>query len=142
MGEAERLGGADEHRGGSVGIAADDVEAVVHAVGEVDVSDPGRAEHGTVAFGSLCVSGVGAGVFRPDVGLGLDDAKRGDAAWCESTVKGGAEEAQGEGSRVGVEEGLRGVHGSGVGVEAGEKEVDAEVGPKHHHETDGAEPRG
>ena len=53
----------------------DDVAAVVHAVGEVDVEVAGRPEHHRVAAGAAAV-GVGAGVARSVVRLDLGDPDR------------------------------------------------------------------
>ena len=50
----------------------DRVDAVVHAVGEVDVRDARRAEHDRRAPVRRAV-GVGAGIARPPVRLDLDD---------------------------------------------------------------------
>ena len=54
--------------------AADQVQAVPHAVGEVDVRMTGRAEHHAVAGGAAAI-GVGAGVVRAVVGLDLGEAQ-------------------------------------------------------------------
>ena len=56
-------------------VAADHVGAEVHAVGEVDVQVPGRAEHGGVA-GRRAPEGVAGRVGGSGVGLDLDDARR------------------------------------------------------------------
>lgn len=67
---------AHEHGHGFVELAADDVEAVVHAVSEVDVGGAGLRVHRFVAFGPSAVVGVAGAVVYADVGLGLDYAAR------------------------------------------------------------------
>ena len=103
--------GADEDSAGFAGEMGGGVEAVVHAVDEVDVGVSGRAEEGEVVGGEASV-GVGGGVGEAEVGLDL-----GDAAGEALAVEIADEELAEEGSRddlggAGVEgswEELRGV---------------------------------
>ncbi len=69
------LEGADEDSSGlAVGLAGE-VEAVVHAVDEVDVGEAGRAEEYRVARG-LADEGVGGWVGEAEVGFDFGDAAR------------------------------------------------------------------
>ena len=74
------LTGAQQHRGGDALGTADEVHAPVHAVGEVDVDVPGRAEHDGVARGPAA-EGVRARVALAVVRLDLGQAHRDDALW-------------------------------------------------------------
>ena len=74
----DHLAGAQQDGAGLALGPAGDVAAVVHAVGEVDVEVPRRAEHHLVALGAAAV-GVGAGVVRAVVRLDLGEPD-GDAA--------------------------------------------------------------
>ena len=65
--------GADEDSASFAGEMGGGVEAVVHAVDEVDVGSAGWAEEGEVVGGEASV-GVGGGVGEAEVGLDLDDA--------------------------------------------------------------------
>ena len=67
--------GAQEHRGGVAVLGRDDVGAPVHAVGEVHVEVPGRAEHHLGARRHAPVR-VAPGIVGPAVRLDLDDARR------------------------------------------------------------------
>ena len=68
----ERREGSEQDRGADSVLAADDVRAVVHAVGEVDVEVARGSEHRPVAVGGTAVA-VAGGVARPLVGLDFDD---------------------------------------------------------------------
>lgn len=70
----DRLHGPDQHRGRLAIRGADDVEAVVHAIDEVDIGAPGWPEHHCRPPGTsgACVAGE---VLRTGVGLRLDDAR-------------------------------------------------------------------
>lgn len=65
--------GADEDSAGCAGEVGGCVEAVVHAVDEVDVGAAGWAEEGGVV-GSEAAEGVRGGVGEAEVGLDLSDA--------------------------------------------------------------------
>src|ERR1700754_1997306 len=65
--------GADEDSAGLAGEVGGGIEAVVHAVDEVDVGATGWAEEGEVVGGEAAI-GVGGGVGEAEVGLDLDDA--------------------------------------------------------------------
>ena len=67
------LEGPDQHRPRVPLLARDHVDAVVDAVGDVDIEGSPRPEHRVVA-GSPAVEGVGGGVVTPQIGLGLHDA--------------------------------------------------------------------
>ena len=54
-------------------VAGDDVHAVVHAVGEVDVRRAGLLPHRCVARAAVVVVRVRCTVFWTEVGLGFDD---------------------------------------------------------------------
>src|SRR4029453_7583280 len=69
---------ADQHGAGLTVALGDDVDAVVHAVGEVDVGVAGVAEHDGVARRAPALAAVRGGVVR--VGLDLDDAAAQDLA--------------------------------------------------------------
>jgi len=56
----QRFDGTDEHAGALAFFSADDVAAVVHAVGEVDIEVPGAPEHGAVP---LCFAAEGVACF-------------------------------------------------------------------------------
>jgi hypothetical protein len=68
----ERFQGAQQHSPGDARRIRRDVEAVVHAVREVDIGVPGRAEHDGVA-GGTATEGVRRRIGFAGVGLGLDD---------------------------------------------------------------------
>jgi hypothetical protein len=70
------------------------VEAVVHAVDEVDVGAAGWAEEGGVV-GSEAAEGVRGGVGEAEVGLDLDDAA-GEALAVEIADEEFAEEGSGD----------------------------------------------
>ena len=65
--------GADEDSAGLAREVRGGVEAVVHAVDEVDVGAAGWAEEGKVVGGEAAV-GVRGGVGEAEVGFDLDDA--------------------------------------------------------------------
>ena len=65
--------GADEDSAGFSGEMGGCVDAVVHAVDEVDVGAAGWAEEGEVVGGEAAV-GVRRGVGEAEVGLDLGDA--------------------------------------------------------------------
>ena len=52
---------------------AGDVQAVVHAVDEVDVGEARRSEENGIA-GGLADVGMGSGIVEPEIGFDLDDA--------------------------------------------------------------------
>ena len=70
----QRLGRADQHAPGRAGSVHRQVEAVVHAVDEVDVQGSRSAEEGRRARRAPAMD-VGRRVARAQVGLGLDDAR-------------------------------------------------------------------
>jgi len=70
----QRLGRADQHAPRRAGGVHRQVEAVVHAVDEVDVQGSGAAEEGSRARGASSVD-VGRRVAHAQVGFGLDDAR-------------------------------------------------------------------
>lgn len=86
--------GADEDSAGFAGEMGGCVEAVVHAVDEVDVGAAGWAEEGEVVGGEAAV-GVGGGVGEAEVGLDLDDAS-GEALAVEIADEKFAEEGSGD----------------------------------------------
>lgn len=91
--EAENwLEGTDEDGGGFVDLAGDDVEAEVHAVGEVDVGSASASVHGFVARSAPTGVGVGGTVLDADVGFGFDDAADEECAVVESACESAAEE--------------------------------------------------
>ena len=65
--------GADEHRGRRILRLGDDVEAVVHAVDQIDVGVAGRTVQGRGALGAAEARVAGLVLFV-HVGLDLDDA--------------------------------------------------------------------
>lgn len=70
---AERFKGAKEYAtGNAIGLTGD-VQALMHAVDEVDIRMAGRAEEYGVTRGSAC-GGVGSGVVLPEISLGFDNA--------------------------------------------------------------------
>jgi hypothetical protein len=88
--------GAYEDGDRFVGLAADDIEAEVHAVGEVDVGGAGGSVHGLVAWRAASGETVAAAVVDAEVGLDLDDASGEACAVGEDADEGGTEEARGE----------------------------------------------
>ena len=86
--------GADEDSAGLAGEMGGCVEAVVHAVDEVDVGVAGWAEEGEVVGGEAAV-GVGCGVGEAEVGLDLGDAA-GEALAVEGADEEFAEESSGD----------------------------------------------
>ena len=70
---AERFQSAKENASGATFGLAGDIETVVIAVDEVDISVAGRAEEDGVAQG-WSGGGVGGGVFNAEVGFDFDDA--------------------------------------------------------------------
>jgi hypothetical protein len=88
--------GAHKDRDGLVGLAADDVEAEVHAVGEVDVGGARLMVHRLVARSAASVETVAAAVADAEVGLDLDDATGEACAIGKNTDEGGAEQPWGE----------------------------------------------
>src|SRR6202034_1587486 len=85
--------GADEDSAGLAGEMGGGVEAVVHAVDEVDVGAAGWAEEGEVIGGEAAV-GVRGGVGEAEVGLDLGDAA-GEALAVEIADEELAEESSG-----------------------------------------------
>jgi len=67
------LEGADEHAAGLAGWLAGEVQAVVHAVDEIDVGEAGRTEEDGVA-GGFADEGVGGWVVEAEVGFDFRDA--------------------------------------------------------------------
>ena len=65
--------GADEDSAGLAGEVGGGVEAIVHAVDEVDVGAAGWAEEGEIIGGEAAV-GVGGRVGEAEVGLDLGNA--------------------------------------------------------------------
>jgi hypothetical protein len=86
------LEGADEDGDGLVGFPADDVEAVVHAIGEVDVGGARGCVHGLVAGCAPGAEAVGGAVADAEVGLGLDDEPGEARAVGEDADEEGAEQ--------------------------------------------------
>ena len=94
--------GADEDSTSFAGEMGGCVEAVVHAVDEVDVGAAGWAEEGEVIGGEAAV-GVGGGIGEAEVGLDLDDAA-GEALAVQIADEKLAEEGPGDDlGRAGVE---------------------------------------
>ena len=85
--------GADEDSASLAGEMGGCVEAVVHAVDEVDVGVAGWAEEGEVVGGEAA-EGVGGGVGEAEVGLDLGDAA-GEALAVEIADEEPAEEGSG-----------------------------------------------
>src|SRR5271157_2115072 len=69
---ADRFEGAEENGGGVVARAGHDVQAVVHAIDQVDIGMTGRAEHDLGAPGAAA-GRVGSEVVRAQIRFGLDD---------------------------------------------------------------------
>lgn len=86
--------GADENSSGFAGEMGGCIEAVVHAVDEVDVGAAGWAEEWGVVGGEAAV-GVGGGVGEAEVGLDLGDAA-GEALAVKIADKELAEEGSGD----------------------------------------------
>jgi len=87
--------GADEDSAGFAGEMGGCVEAVVHAVDEVDVGAAGWAEEGEVIGGEAAV-GVRGGVGEAEVGFDLGDAA-GEALAVEIADEEFSEEGSGDG---------------------------------------------
>ena len=85
--------GADEDSAGFAGEVGGGVEAVIHAVDEVDVGAAGWAEEDGVVGGEAAV-GVGGGVGEAEVRFDLGDAA-GEALAVEITDEELAEEGSG-----------------------------------------------
>ena len=86
--------GADEYSASLAGEMGGGVEAVVHAVDEVDVGAAGWAEEGEVIGGEAAI-GVRGGVGEAEVGLDLGDAA-GEALAVEIADEEFAEESSGD----------------------------------------------
>ena len=86
--------GAQQHPAGPALGSAHQVEAVPHAVGEVDVGVAGRAEHHGVAVGAAAV-GVRAGVVGAVVRLDLGEPQF-DRAVVGGADQGAAEQVGGD----------------------------------------------
>lgn len=71
-GVSDAIQSADENRTGAPLLLGDDVEAMVHAVGEVHVREARGTEHDPVARSALAVRRVRGGIIRID--LHLDNA--------------------------------------------------------------------
>ena len=74
----DRLERAHQDRGGGARRLGDEIQAVVHAVGEVDVGPPRHAEHDGVARGPSTM-GMARGITPAAIRLDFDDAS-GDTA--------------------------------------------------------------
>src|SRR5512144_526937 len=97
--------GAHQHRLGRSGRGADQVHAPVHAVREVHVDVPGRAEHRGVAGGAAAV-GVRPWVRRAGVGLYLGQPY-GDETVVGVVLDDAAEQVARDGEHRAIEEGAR-----------------------------------
>ncbi len=86
--------GPEQHPAGPADRTAHQVQAVPHAVGEVDVGVAGRAEHDGVAVGAAPV-GVGAGVVGAVVRLDLGEPQF-DGAVVGGPDQGAAEQVGGD----------------------------------------------
>lgn len=115
----DRLQSTEEDRDGLIWLAADDVGAVVHAVGEVDIEGAGLGVHGLVAWRPPSSEGVRGAIVDAEVGLGLDDGGAENFARIERADKRRAEQGAGEGHGIAREEAAcRGArHGGIVGEE-------------------------
>lgn len=98
---ADAFDGADEDAAGRAVGFGDEIEALVYAVDEVDVSATGRAEDDAGARGDTA-GGVGGFVIEAEVGFGFDDG--GGMGTADEEF---AEEFAGDGNGVAGVEGFR-----------------------------------
>lgn len=86
------LESADEHRDGFVELATDDIQAMMHAIGEVDIGGARLGIHGLIPLCAFATKGMGSLVDHAKVGFGLDDGSSQALAIIEHAHDGLAQE--------------------------------------------------
>ncbi len=100
-------GRADQYCSGVPLAQARNVEAVMHAVGEVHVRGPRHHPHGLIANCPRAVAGMGGLILRAGVCLGLDDAGSQHRPTAVPAAKVSAQQCPGNNGRRPSEEGTR-----------------------------------